>query len=99
MTNEEKLEFIKSHYKASRTLELLPNGKDEFFDDAARLVVASQFGSTSLLQRKLQLGYNRAGRLIEQLEAAGIVGPYNGSMVRDVLVKDEKTLEALLRRL
>ncbi len=75
------------------------NQKDEFFDDAARLVVASQFGSTSLLQRKLQLGYNRAGRLIEQLEAAGIVGPYNGSKARDVLVKDEKTLEALLRRL
>lgn len=70
--------------------------KDEFFNDAARLVVASQFGSTSLLQRKLQLGYNRAGRIIDQLEAAGIVGPYNGSKVRDVLIRDEAFLEDLL---
>ena len=73
--------------------------KDEFFNDAARLVVASQFGSTSLLQRKLSLGYNRAGRIIDQLEAAGIVGPYNGSKARDVLIKDEVALEELLRSL
>ena len=73
--------------------------KDEFFNDAARLVVASQFGSTSLLQRKLQLGYNRAGRIIDQLEAAGIVGPSNGSKPRDVLVHDEVSLEELLRTL
>ncbi len=73
--------------------------KDEFFNDAARLVVASQFGSTSLLQRKLSLGYNRAGRIIDQLEAAGIVGPYNGSKARDVLIKDEVSLEELLRSL
>ena len=73
--------------------------KDEFFNDAARLVVASQFGSTSLLQRKLQLGYNRAGRIIDQLEAAGIVGPSNGSKPRDVLIHDEVTLEELLKSL
>ena len=73
--------------------------KDEFFNDAARLVVASQFGSTSLLQRKLSLGYNRAGRIIDQLEAAGIVGPYNGSKARDVLIKDEDALEELLKSL
>ena len=73
--------------------------KDEFFNDAARLVVASQFGRTSLLQRKLSLGYNRAGRIIDQLEAAGIVGPYNGSKARDVLIKDEVALEELLKSL
>ena len=73
--------------------------KDVFFNDAARLVVASQFGSTSLLQRKLQLGYNQAGRIIDQLEAAGIVGPYNGSKPRDVLIHDEVMLEELLRKL
>lgn len=73
--------------------------KDAFFNDAARLVVASQFGSTSLLQRKLQLGYNQAGRIIDQLEAAGIVGPSNGSKPRDVLIHDEVSLEELLRSL
>ena len=76
-----------------------PKQKDEFFNDAARLVVSSQFGSTSLLQRKLQLGYNRAGRIIDQLEAAGIVGPYNGSKAREVLVHDEVQLEEILRSL
>lgn len=79
--------------------EFDPKQKDEFFNDAARLVVASQFGSTSLLQRKLQLGYNRAGRIIDQLEAAGIVGPYNGAKPREVLVHDEAELEEKLRTL
>ncbi len=73
--------------------------KDEFFNDAARLVVSSQFGSTSLLQRKLQLGYARAGRIIDQLEGAGIVGPYNGSKAREVLVKNSEELEDILRNL
>ncbi|MBR3488152.1 MAG: DNA translocase FtsK 4TM domain-containing protein [Bacteroidales bacterium] len=76
-----------------------PKQKDEFFNDAARLVVANQFGSTSLLQRKLQLGYNRAGRIIDQLEAAGIVGPYNGSKAREVLVHSDVELEEILRNL
>lgn len=79
--------------------EFDPKQKDEFFNDAARLVVSAQFGSTSLLQRKLQLGYNRAGRIIDQLEAAGIVGPYNGSKPREVLVHDDIALDEILRSL
>ncbi|MCR9067010.1 MAG: DNA translocase FtsK, partial [Cytophagales bacterium] len=73
--------------------------RDVLFDDAARLIVAHQQGSTSLIQRKLKLGYNRAGRLIDQLEAAGIVGPFEGSKAREVLVKDEYSLEQLLNDL
>ena len=70
--------------------------RDALFDEAARLIVAHQQGSTSLIQRKLKLGYNRAGRLIDQLEAAGIVGPFEGSKAREVLVQDEYSLEQLL---
>lgn len=70
--------------------------RDDLFDDAARLIVAHQQGSTSLIQRKLKLGYNRAGRLIDQLEAAGIVGPFEGSKAREVLITDEYSLEQLL---
>ena len=69
------------------------------FEEAARLVVAHQQGSTSLIQRKLKLGYNRAGRLIDQLEAAGIVGPFEGSKAREVLVSDEYSLELMLKSL
>jgi S-DNA-T family DNA segregation ATPase FtsK/SpoIIIE len=60
------------------------------------MIVASQMGSTSLLQRRMKLGYNRAGRLMDQLEAAGIVGPSQGSKTRDVLIKTEADLERLL---
>ncbi len=70
--------------------------RDVLFDDAARLIVLHQQGSTSLIQRKLKLGYNRAGRIIDQLEAAGIVGPFEGSKAREVLVADEYALEQLL---
>ncbi len=73
--------------------------RDAMFDDAARIIVQTQQGSTSMLQRKLKLGYNRAGRLIDQLEAAGIVGPFEGSKAREVLVKDEYALEQLLNDL
>lgn len=73
--------------------------RDAMFEDAARLIVAHQQGSTSLIQRKLKLGYNRAGRLIDQLEAAGIVGPFEGSKAREVLIKDEVSLEQLLNEL
>ena len=73
--------------------------RDPLFDEAARLVVTHQQGSTSLIQRRMQLGYNRAGRIIDQLEAAGIVGPFEGSKARDVVVQDMNTLEQILRRL
>lgn len=73
--------------------------RDVLFDDAARIIVMAQQGSASLLQRKLKLGYNRAGRLIDQLEAAGIVGPFEGSKARQVLVQDEVSLEQLLNSL
>jgi DNA segregation ATPase FtsK/SpoIIIE, S-DNA-T family len=73
--------------------------RDELFDEAARLIVSHQQGSTSLIQRKMKLGYNRAGRLIDQLEAAGIVGPFEGSKAREVLIQDEYSLEQLLNSL
>jgi DNA segregation ATPase FtsK/SpoIIIE, S-DNA-T family len=76
-----------------------PQNRDPFFDDAARLIVTHQQGSTSLIQRRLKLGYNRAGRLIDQLEAAGIVGVFEGSKAREVLVKDSDALERLLKEL
>ena len=73
--------------------------RDALFDEAAKLIVRHQQGSTSLIQRKLKLGYNRAGRLIDQLEAAGIVGPFEGSKAREVLIQDEYSLEQLLNSL
>lgn len=73
--------------------------RDEMFEEAAKVVVMHQQGSVSLLQRKLKMGYNRAGRIIDQLYAAGIVGPYQGSTARDVLVEDDEELEEKLREL
>ena len=73
-----------------------PSDRDALFEDAARLVVATQQGSTSMIQRKLKLGYNRAGRIVDQLEAAGILGPFEGSKARQVLVPDEIALEQKL---
>jgi len=75
------------------------NNRDEFFDDAARIVVLNQQGSTSMIQRKFSIGYNRAGRIMDQLEAAGIVGPSEGSKARKVLLQDEYSLEQLLNSL
>jgi len=71
--------------------------RDELFEEAARIVVLSQQGSASLLQRKLKLGYNRAGRLVDQLEAAGVIGPFEGSKARKVLIPDEISLEQFLK--
>lgn len=73
-----------------------PEDRDSLFHEAARIVVIHQQGSASLLQRKLKLGYNRAGRIVDQLEAAGIIGPFEGSKARQVLIQDEHSLEQLL---
>ncbi|MCA1746057.1 MAG: DNA translocase FtsK, partial [Bacteroidales bacterium] len=73
--------------------------RDDLFEEAARLVVLHQQGSTSLIQRKLALGYNRAGRIVDQLEAAGILGPPEGSKARQVLPKDDFSLEQILNEL
>lgn len=84
--------------------KILENNKgnenlDPYFYEAARLLVRSQQGATSLLQRHFSIGYNRAGRMMEQLESAGIVGFTKGSMPREVLIKNESELETLLRKL
>ena len=71
--------------------------RDPLFEEAARLIVMNQLGSTSLIQRKMKLGYNRAGRLMDQLEAAGVVGPGQGSKPRDVLIKTDMDLEQYLK--
>ena len=71
--------------------------RDSMFRDAAEVIVMAQQGSASLIQRKLKLGYNRAGRIIDQLEAAGIVGPFEGSKARQVLVPDMLALDQLLK--
>jgi DNA segregation ATPase FtsK/SpoIIIE, S-DNA-T family len=73
--------------------------RDDLFEEAAKVVVLHQQGSVSLIQRKLKLGYNRAGRIIDQLYAAGVVGPYQGSTARDVLIPDEDALYEHLRTL
>jgi len=73
--------------------------RDALFEEAARLVVTSQQGSTSGIQRRFSIGYNRAGRIVDQLEAAGIVGPFEGSKARQVLIQDEYSLEQLLNNI
>ena len=76
-----------------------PNEKDQLFEDAARIVISTQQGSTSMLQRQLKLGYNRAGRIMDQLEAAGVVGGFNGAKAREVLISDLGSLERLFDEL
>lgn len=76
-----------------------PNEKDVLFDEAARIIVSTQQGSTSMLQRQLKLGYNRAGRIMDQLEASGIVGGFNGAKAREVIIGDLNALEQFLEEL
>lgn len=78
------------------TLDIDASDRDALFREAAEVIITAQQGSASLLQRKLKLGYNRAGRIIDQMEAAGIVGPFEGSKARQVLIPDLTTLEQLL---
>jgi S-DNA-T family DNA segregation ATPase FtsK/SpoIIIE len=79
--------------------EFDPSDRDPLFEEAAQLIVSHQQGSTSLIQRKMKLGYNRAGRIIDQLEAAGVVGPFEGSKAREVLISDMYALEQFLSNL
>ncbi len=83
----------------SHPFEFDPSDRDPLFEEAAKLIVMHQQGSTALIQRKLRLGYNRAGRIIDQLEAAGVVGPFEGSKAREVLLPDDYSLEQFLSNL
>ncbi len=87
-------EYVDENSQAAGEVDLAD--RDALFEDAARIVVQHQQGSASLLQRRLKLGYNRAGRIVDQLEAAGIIGPFEGSKARQVLIVDEMSLEQLL---
>jgi len=94
--------FLLPEYIDERDLasdEFDSGDRDSLFEDAAKVIVSNQIGSTSLLQRRMKLGYNRAGRLMDQLEAAGIVGPNQGSKAREVLVKTEHELQEILDNL
>ncbi len=86
-------EYVDEKEMEGRDFDL--NDKDPLFEDAARLIVSSQMGSTSLIQRRMKLGYNRAGRLMDQLEAAGVVGPNQGSKAREVIIKTDVELQEL----
>lgn len=90
-------EYVGEEESAAGDVDL--SERDKMFDDAAKLVVQFQQGSASFLQRKLKLGYNRAGRIVDQLEAAGIIGPFEGSKAREVLCKDMVQLEEILKKI
>ena len=92
-------EYVDENGEGSGLADFDLADRDQLFEEAARLIVMHQQGSTSLIQRKLKLGYNRAGRIIDQLEAAGIVGPFEGSKAREVLYPDEYSLEQYLETL
>jgi len=89
-------EYVDENNKGTASDSFGEEDRDSLFEEAARLIVLHQQGSTSLIQRKLKLGYNRAGRIIDQLEQAGIVGQFEGSKAREVLYPDEGSLERYL---
>jgi S-DNA-T family DNA segregation ATPase FtsK/SpoIIIE len=90
-------EYVDESGEGSRDMDL--DDRDPLFEEAAQIIVQHQQGSASLLQRRLKLGYNRAGRIIDQLEAAKIIGPFEGSKAREVLIKDPMSLEQILNGL
>ncbi len=92
-------EYIDENAESSAVGDVDMNRLDPLFEEAARLIIYHQQGSTSLIQRKFSIGYNRAGRIMDQLERAGIVGPANGSKARDVLCIDENDLEMRMNNL
>ena len=92
-------EYVDESSEGNASSSMEDDDWDKLFEDAARLVVTHQQGSTSLIQRRMRLGYNRAGRIIDQLESAGIVGPFEGSKARLVLYPDEGSLERYLDEL
>lgn len=89
--------FYDNRFTRDKVVDL--SERDSLFDEAAKLIVIQQQGSTSLIQRKFAIGYNRAGRLMDQLELANIVGPFEGSSPREVLIQNEYSLEQLLNSL
>ena len=94
--------FLLPEYADDKELdarEFDSNNRDPLFEDAARLIVQNQVGSTSLIQRRMKLGYNRAGRLMDQLEAAGVVGPNQGSKAREVIIKTDTELSVYLAQM
>ncbi len=90
-------EYVNEENANAKGVDL--SDRDELFEEAARVLIIAQQGSTSLIQRKLSLGYNRAGRIMDQLEAAGIVGPFEGSKARKVLFSDLASLEQFLQNM
>lgn len=91
-------EYIDENGEGGGKGDMDPSERDAFFKQAAEIVVQTQQGSASLLQRRLKLGYNRAGRIVDQLESAGIIGPFEGSKAREVLIKDMLSLEQFLNQ-
>jgi S-DNA-T family DNA segregation ATPase FtsK/SpoIIIE len=92
-------EFEQGEGADGEALDVDLTKRDKLFEEAARIIVVHQQGSTSLIQRKLSIGYNRAGRIVDQLEAAGIIGPFEGSKARQVYYTDEHSLEQYLNTL